>query len=41
VAASGNAYVLFPGDDAIDVETASFAAPITLIVVDGTWRQAQ
>jgi DTW domain-containing protein YfiP len=41
VAASGNAYVLFPGDDAIDVETANFAAPITLIVVDGTWRQAQ
>ena len=41
VAASGNAYVLFPGDDAIDVETASFVAPITLIVVDGTWRQAQ
>jgi DTW domain-containing protein YfiP len=41
VAASGNAYVLFPGDDAIDVETASFPSPITLIVVDGTWRQAQ
>jgi DTW domain-containing protein len=41
VAASGNTYVLFPGDDAVDVETAQFPSPITLIVVDGTWRQAQ
>lgn len=40
-AASGNAYLLFPGDHAIDVETARFPSPITLVVVDGTWRQAQ
>ena len=41
VVAAGNAYVLFPGDDAIDVETANFADPITLVVLDGTWWQAQ
>jgi DTW domain-containing protein YfiP len=41
VLASGNAYVLFPGDEAIDVETASLPSPITLVVVDGTWWQAQ
>lgn len=39
--AAGNAHVLFPGDNAIDVETARFPSPITLIVVDGTWWQAQ
>ena len=39
--AAGNAYVLFPGQDAIDVESASFGSPITLVVVDGTWWQAQ
>src|SRR5512133_2560667 len=39
--AGGNAYVLFPGKDAIAVETAHFAEPITLVVVDGTWGQPQ
>jgi DTW domain-containing protein len=39
--AGGNAYLLFPGQDAIDVETASFPAPITLVVLDGTWWQAE
>ncbi len=38
--AAGNAYLLFPGDDAIDVETAAFPSPITLVVLDGTWNQA-
>ena len=37
----GNAYVLYPTDDAIPVETATFAEPITLIVLDGTWWQAR
>jgi DTW domain-containing protein len=41
VLASVNAYLLFPGPDAIDVETADFASPITLVVLDGTWTQAQ
>ena len=41
VLASGNAYLLFPGPEAIDVETADFASPITLVVLDGTWTQAQ
>jgi hypothetical protein len=36
----GNAWLLFPGEHAVDVETASFASPITLIVLDGTWWQA-
>jgi DTW domain-containing protein len=38
--AAGNAYVLFPGKDAIDVETTTFPSPITLVVLDGTWWQA-
>jgi DTW domain-containing protein YfiP len=41
VLAAGNAYVLFPGEGAVDVATARFASPITLIVLDGTWWQAQ
>jgi len=41
ILAAGNAHVLFPGEDAIDVETANFSSPITLVVVDGTWWQAQ
>jgi DTW domain-containing protein YfiP len=41
VLADGNAYVLFPGKDAIAVETAHFASPITLVVLDGTWWQAR
>jgi len=39
--ALGNAYVLFPGEDAVAVESARLPAPITLIVLDGTWWQAQ
>lgn len=38
--AAGNAYVLYPGKDAIDVTTTRFASPITLVVLDGTWWQA-
>jgi DTW domain-containing protein YfiP len=38
--AEGNAYLLFPDEAAIDVETATFPSPITLIVLDGTWTQA-
>ncbi len=38
--AAGNAYLLFPGEDALDVETAAFPSPITLVVLDGTWNQA-
>ena len=38
--AAGNAYVLYPGKEAIDVATATFESPITLIVLDGTWWQA-
>jgi DTW domain-containing protein YfiP len=41
VVAAGNAYVLFPGENALDVETAVFPSPITLVVVDGTWWQAE
>jgi len=39
--AGGNAYVLFPGKDAVDVSSANFPSAITLIVLDGTWWQAQ
>jgi DTW domain-containing protein len=39
--ASGRAHLLFPGPDALDVESAHFPEPITLVVVDGTWWQAQ
>jgi DTW domain-containing protein YfiP len=38
--AEGNAYLLFPGDDAIDVETTRLPEGITLVVLDGTWNQA-
>jgi len=41
VLAAGNAYVLFPGPGAVDVETARLPSPITLVVLDGTWWQAQ
>ncbi|HEY0713121.1 MAG TPA: tRNA-uridine aminocarboxypropyltransferase [Polyangia bacterium] len=36
-------YVLFPGDDAIDVHTlvGEGRTPITLIALDGTWTQAK
>ena len=40
VLAAGNAYLLFPGPHAIDVESAAFPSPITLVVLDGTWWQA-
>jgi DTW domain-containing protein len=39
--AAGNAYVLYPGKDAIDAATTRFASPITLVVLDGTWWQAE
>jgi DTW domain-containing protein YfiP len=39
--AEGNAHILFPGAEAADVETAHFPEPITLVVLDGTWWQAQ
>jgi len=38
--AQGNAYLLFPGPGALDVETADLPTPITLVVLDGTWWQA-
>ncbi|MBN2574344.1 MAG: DTW domain-containing protein [Deltaproteobacteria bacterium] len=41
VLAAGNAYVLFPGPDAVAVEAARFPSPITLVVLDGTWWQAK
>jgi DTW domain-containing protein YfiP len=33
--------LLFPGDDAIDIVTDPPRGPITLVVVDGTWRQVK
>jgi len=41
VLAEENAYVLFPGEGAIDVATTRFPEPITLVVLDGTWWQAR
>lgn len=38
--AEGPAYLLFPGEGAVDVETTRFPSPITLVVLDGTWWQA-
>jgi DTW domain-containing protein YfiP len=35
------AALLYPGDDAIDVELHPPQGPITLVVVDGTWWQAR
>lgn len=34
-------FLLFPGTEAQDVSTCSFATPITLIVIDGTWAQVR
>jgi DTW domain-containing protein YfiP len=34
-------YLLFPSDDARDVRELAGEAPITLVVVDGTWSQAR
>jgi len=36
-----DAALLYPGDDAIDVEAHPPPGPITLVVVDGTWWQAR
>lgn len=33
-------YVLFPSDDALDIETIRPKKPVHLIVADGNWRQA-
>lgn len=33
--------LLYPGPDAIDVETSPPEGPVTLVVVDGTWWQAR
>ena len=33
--------LLFPGDDAIDITRDPPIGPITLVVVDGTWRQVK
>lgn len=38
--AGGNAWLLFPDESAVDVETTNFSSPITLVVLDGTWWQA-
>lgn len=35
------AVLLYPGEGAIDVEKEPPAGPVTLVVVDGTWAQAQ
>ena len=35
------AYLLFPGPHAIDLAEVALQAPITLVVVDGTWWQAR
>jgi DTW domain-containing protein len=39
--ASGRTHVLYPGPTARDVESVEPGEPITLILVDGTWGQAQ
>lgn len=39
--ASGAVAVLYPGDDARDPEALDAGPPRTLIVLDGTWHQAQ
>ena len=38
---SAPSYLLFPSDDARDVRELAGQAPITLVVVDGTWSQAR
>jgi DTW domain-containing protein YfiP len=37
---SGQAHVIYPGPNARDVESVAPGAPMTLILVDGTWGQA-
>jgi len=39
--ASGQAHVIYPGPEARDVESVPPGQPMTLILVDGTWGQAQ
>jgi len=39
--ASGQAHVIYPGPAARDVESVTPGQPMTLILVDGTWGQAQ
>ena len=39
--AAGDAYLLFPGDSAVAPATLPRDRPVTLIVVDGTWWQAE
>jgi len=41
LAAAAPAYVLFPGAAAVDVAALPRDAPLTLIVLDGTWWQAR
>ena len=36
-----NAHVLFPTEDAQPIETIAGGDPVTLVVPDGTWRQAK
>lgn len=38
---SAPAVLLFPGDDAVDLESHPPPGPVTLVVVDGTWWQAK
>lgn len=33
-------YILYPSDDAVDLETLNPGKPVQLIVSDGNWRQA-
>jgi len=40
-AAGRPAYLLFPGPNAIDLAAVELRAPITLVVLDGTWWQAR
>jgi DTW domain-containing protein YfiP len=35
------AYLLYPGDDALDIVASPPSEPATLVVVDGTWAQAK
>ena len=40
LAAASASYVLFPGAQALDVRQLPRGAPVTLVVLDGTWSQA-
>lgn len=41
LAAGPPAHLLFPGEQALDVRALPQGAPLTLVVVDGTWAQAR